>query len=770
MKVIQIPYCYYPDPLGGTEVYVESLSHHLQKRGISVVVAAPSESNDSFIHKNLPVRKFKVGPVKDPRDLYGEGDEQAAEEFMRILDQEKPNLIHLHALTRGASLKLVREAQSRKIPVIFTYHTPTVSCQRGTLLRWGKEVCDGVLRLHTCSRCTLHGLGLDRLSATLMGSLPPSVGQMIGNMGINGKAGTVFRMSELIALRHRTVLNLMSMVSHIIAPAEWVKKLLILNGVPPEKISLSRQGLCHEDLVLGKVPIEVKESKSGLKIAFMGRLDPTKGLHLLIQAVKEIPDLGLTLDIYGVVQGKSGDTYEKKIYFLAENDSRIQFHAPVPAEEVVPTLKNFDLLAVPSQWLETGPMVILEAFAAGIPVIGSNLGGIAETVKDGVNGRLIEASSVQAWRDALITLHKDRLLLSSLRANVLPPKKMEDVTKEMALCYEQLIAFKTKSTMDKKSKIDTIDISVVIPTYNRDSFLKNTLRDLINQKGNFCFELIVVDQNPEPVRSRDNELYIISQKSFVQWIHSVDTGVVYARNKAISLARGEILVFVDDDVKIDDTEFLSKHLQTHSKIEYGIAAVCGREVNPGKSDYTDHLSYKRGEPIFDVLFFPRNYSKKTKATVLSTANCSVKRKALLEVGGFDENFGRASYGDDADLALRLIEKGHQVLYDPAPALLHLMASDGGLRLSSPKSSSNQLSESEKVISGVIFYLKYIRPRHKELSGYYIFHYILKKSIFLKRNLLRPWRFPIIIGGLFQAVFAARKILGEGHKFSFSKSL
>ncbi len=63
--------------------------------------------------------------------------------------------------------------------------------------------------------------------------------------------------------------------------------------------------------------------------------------------------------------------------------------------------QSFDILAVPSLWLETGPLVVLEAFAAGLPVLGSNAGGIAELVTEGVCGRLVEVGSVAAWARAL---------------------------------------------------------------------------------------------------------------------------------------------------------------------------------------------------------------------------------------------------------------------------------------------------------------------------------------------------------------------------------
>ncbi len=56
---------------------------------------------------------------------------------------------------------------------------------------------------------------------------------------------------------------------------------------------------------------------------------------------------------------------------------------------MVDTLASYDATVVPSQWLETGPLIVLESFAAGTPVIGSNLGGVAELVSHDRDGWLV---------------------------------------------------------------------------------------------------------------------------------------------------------------------------------------------------------------------------------------------------------------------------------------------------------------------------------------------------------------------------------------------
>lgn len=444
MKIIHLPFCFHPDPMGGTEIYVEALARELTKQGITNIIAAPAVANQSYIYNHIPVRRFAISPqVKHLKEIYGQGDELGAMEFSKILDAEQPDIIHLHAFTRGVSLRLVRLAKSRGIPVIFTYHTPTVSCQRGTLLRWGNQVCDGKIQLSQCTACTLQGLGVSKSIAQTISNLPPIVGATLTQINLSGGIWTALQMGELVNCRAEAFQSLMLEADHIIAVCNWVRDVLILNQVPEGKITVIRQGLSQElPPDLGKPyrlsSREGKGSNQPLRLVFFGRVDPTKGIDILIQAFVAHPQLNATLDIYGICQSTPDNSYQGEIQRLSGNDYRINWKTPVSVAQVVNTMKNYDLLAVPSQWLETGPMVVLEAFAAGIPVIGSNLGGIGELVEHHVNGILVEAGCIEAWGQQLQFLCENREQLYQLQSGITPPPTMEMVAEKMKLIYGSL--------------------------------------------------------------------------------------------------------------------------------------------------------------------------------------------------------------------------------------------------------------------------------------------------------------------------------------------
>ena len=440
MKIIHLPFCFDPDPMGGTEIYVEALARELTKLGIENLIAAPASQNQTYTYNNLVVKRFAISSdIQNLKEIYGEGDKQGAKEFGKILDQEKPDLVHLHAFTRGASLRIVRECKSRGIPVIFTYHTPTVSCPRGTLLHWGQTVCDGEIEISKCTACVLQSLGLPKIIAQITANLPPLISKAITQTNFKGGAWTALQMRELVNSRSQAFYDLTTEVDHVIAVCDWVKNILQINQVPNEKITVIRQGLCQEISTTPSLA-KIDNIKQPLRLIFFGRIDPTKGIDVIVNALATTPSLNISLDIYGVSQSQSITNYEKVLKTQVLHDPRISLKPPVSANQVVETMKQYDVLVVPSQWLETGPMVILEAFAAQIPVIGSNLGGIAELVTDGVNGLLVEASSTNSWVKAIKNLSDNRDIVTQLRENIKCPATMEFVAKKMNVVYDNFIA------------------------------------------------------------------------------------------------------------------------------------------------------------------------------------------------------------------------------------------------------------------------------------------------------------------------------------------
>src|SRR5262249_59119916 len=113
---------------------------------------------------------------------------------------------------------------------------------------------------------------------------------------------------------------------------------------------------------------------------------------------------------------------------------------PLRPDAVVDAMRPCNFVAVPSRCLETGPLVVLESFAAGTPVLGARLGGIAEIVTEGVDGVLVAPDNAAAWSSAISELAGNPDRASHLRAGVRPPRRMEAVAAEMVPLYQQVLA------------------------------------------------------------------------------------------------------------------------------------------------------------------------------------------------------------------------------------------------------------------------------------------------------------------------------------------
>jgi glycosyltransferase involved in cell wall biosynthesis len=430
-----VPFCYFPEAVGGTEVYVRDLTRVQRSRGDDVLILAPGDGPQTYVHEGVPVIRYTVSNrIDDVRDLYGTGKTEV-QEFMAAIGRFAPDVLHVHGVGRGIVPDALQQVKGQGAAVVLTYHTPTTTCIRGTLLQHGVHPCDGALDARRCTACTLTGHGVPMPIATALARAPAAAGALMRIAHVRGRTATALRMRELVTIRHDQTRQVLAAADHIVAPAQWVVSVLERLGVSADRITLSRQGI-HG----GVRPPRAPRAQGPLRVVYLGRVEPAKGIHLVTSALRVIPDARIELHIYGVVQGDAHVRYRRDLQNDMARDARVHLHDPIVPDEVVATLAQYDVLAASSQQFETGPLVVLEAFAAGLPVVGTRLGGIAELVQDGSNGLLVEAGSVQGWTSAFERLLREPTLLPQLQANVRPPRAMTEVADDMAAIYRKVMA------------------------------------------------------------------------------------------------------------------------------------------------------------------------------------------------------------------------------------------------------------------------------------------------------------------------------------------
>lgn len=436
--VLHVPYAFAPDPIGGTEVYVDSLAAELESFGVTSVVAAPARSEARYRHGETDVFRFAVTGRPGWAEAQGKPDRDAAASFARVLDVVRPRVVHLHAHTSAVSSLLLDEARRAGARTVVTYHSPTFSCLRETLMHMGVEVCDGLIRTRRCAACAIAAHGIPPAAANIAALVPPALGQAIANLGAVGKLRTALAMSATAKSTGTRFRRLMTDADRVIAPAAWIVDVLRLNGIPTARTTLVRQGLAGAYPAAGGDAPGSRDA-GPLRVGFFGRLSRPKGIDILVAALALIPDARVVLDLTVISDPLDASGTEDLARAIAA-DPRIRLRPALPPGAVVAAMRSLDLVAVPSRGLETGPLVVLEAFAAGTPVLGSRLGGIAELVRDGIDGVLVPPDDAPALAAEISRLAADRVPLARLRASIRPPRTMPDVARDMAAIYAELLA------------------------------------------------------------------------------------------------------------------------------------------------------------------------------------------------------------------------------------------------------------------------------------------------------------------------------------------
>jgi glycosyltransferase involved in cell wall biosynthesis len=186
-------------------------------------------------------------------------------------------------------------------------------------------------------------------------------------------------------------------IDRFIAPSEFVAQRLLGRGIEEEKVAVIPNFVDTERW-------QPSEDGAGDYILFTGRLSEEKGIETLIRAVAALPDVPLK------VVGSGMLNHQMRSLAAELGADNVEFIGFKNEDEVRRLVRGSRFVCVPSEWFENAPMSALEAFACGKPVVGSNIGGIPEMVRDGQTGLLAEPGDVDGFSAAIDKLWHDEEL------------------------------------------------------------------------------------------------------------------------------------------------------------------------------------------------------------------------------------------------------------------------------------------------------------------------------------------------------------------------
>ena len=399
MRLLHVSNDFYPLVTGGTEIFVHQLIEAQQQLDISneILWAAHSGLLESPDHDPradvLPHQRLLPPIIAGSRRQQVGSTAASIPGFADLLSEFKPEVVHLHSLSERCGLNHARAAKAAGARLVVTVHAPGFSCIKGNLIDASGAICDGVLRERRCTRCRLHNGGLPRW---LAGAVALQQGWPLTSES-SGALAHVLTARQLTAAFHQAWRELTLLADAIHVLAAWSRDVLLRHGIPAEKVHLIRTA--------GPAPLPVRKrapmEDCVLRLVYWGRCHPVKGLHLVIEAILSLPpEAPIQFDCYGPYWDSG---YGQQQLSRIAGDRRFRVLGNLPKDQLLLRLQQYDLAVVPSTWLETGPLTVLEAFAAGLPVAGSDLGGITELL-EGVPGCALLPLEVKAWVDYLKAL------------------------------------------------------------------------------------------------------------------------------------------------------------------------------------------------------------------------------------------------------------------------------------------------------------------------------------------------------------------------------
>ncbi len=283
-------------------------------------------------------------------------------ELNGLVERTRPDVVHFHNTFPQISPSGYAACAAQGVPVVQTLHNYRLACASGTLFREG-AVCEDCLGrtpfpalMHRCYRGSIAGTA--------------SVAWMIQ--------------------RNRWAKTFERLVDQYIALTEFAATRMVASGLPAERISLKPNFLNR--------PPGIGEERCGYGV-YVGRISREKGVGTLIRAWS-----GLKTPLKVIGSGPLSEELERTV---RDKGLKMEFLGLLSHAETMECMRSAEFLVIPSEWHEGFPMVVLEAYACGTPVVASRIGSLAEIVDDGVTGMTFPPGSADGLRERIRELMSD---------------------------------------------------------------------------------------------------------------------------------------------------------------------------------------------------------------------------------------------------------------------------------------------------------------------------------------------------------------------------
>lgn len=422
MKILFVNAPYLPESLGGAEIHTHEMAQRLKARGHEVVVlcsrATSTRTFQGIASEYEGIARIGLEIPEDEQSVWSLR-EDVTQWTRRWFETWKPDVVHMGIFWK--LLGVAEVAHRQGIPVTFICHGYDFFCRQIGLMHPNGEVCDGRAGTLKCMACVSQPWSwIERTR---------SVASYVKKRMVPSEAEEV-RPFEKVLMELREVSErgrwMGEIAAAIVAPSRFMQRALLRNGFSAKKIHWISNGADIERFRAEEKGRDRPATGEPLQFAYMGRLTSSKGVDVMLEAFHGISrEMAASLRIYGdlddPIYRKAAKTWRQQY----AGNPRITFEGKAQGQALVRAYHQADVVLMPTRCAENNSLAILEAQAAGKPVIASHVGGIPERVEDGINGRLVPPGNVRALRAALEEVLRNPEQLHRWRKGIAPVPSLE---------------------------------------------------------------------------------------------------------------------------------------------------------------------------------------------------------------------------------------------------------------------------------------------------------------------------------------------------------
>lgn len=421
----------------GAELYTYRLAKWLITHGHAVEVVAIEEIDQGSAsairavhdeYDGIPVWRLSFNLLKAPQRRLWEFDNPLLGEwFEEYFQRHRPDIAHFQA---GYLLGVapIFAAQRAAVPVVLTLHDYWFLCPQHTLQRSDGALCATVpADPAVCARCRLWG---DAPYTQLARHVRPGVRSLLQRLPLGGN-------SALITQRRARLQQALATVARVLAPSRFLRRYF--------EPLVNADRLLFHPIGIDTTPLQaatVRSRSERLRFGYVGQIAWHKGVHVLVKAFTRLTTTQREAELHIWGGLATQPAYVAQLRALAGDDPRIQFHDRFAHRDLPAILQGLDFLVAPSIWYENSPLSITEAYAADLPVICSDHGGMVEMVNHGEDGVRFRPGDVADLTSVMQRVLDDEQLAQRLQAGAQAHvvRTGEEEMRHLSVIYEQVRA------------------------------------------------------------------------------------------------------------------------------------------------------------------------------------------------------------------------------------------------------------------------------------------------------------------------------------------